>query len=625
MCGITGIVNLNNEPVSPVALRRMTDVISHRGPDGEGFFADGPVGLGHRRLAIIDLSPAGHQPMITSDGNYALTYNGEIYNFQELRLELESLGHQFHSRTDSEVVLHAYAEWKEGCLSRFNGMFAFAIWDKSKQELFLARDRYGIKPLYYVFAGQYFLFASEQKAILTHNAVNREIDLEGLVEYFTFQNFFTDKTLLKGIKLFPSGSYGKISFGSLSNELTITSYWDFNFEEPEYSADETEYIEELDRLFKQAVNRQLVSDVDVGAYLSGGMDSGSITAVAATQLPYMKTFTCGFDLNSASGLELGFDERAKSEYMSYLFKTEHYEMVLKAGDMERILPKLSWYIEEPRVGQSYPNFYVAQLASKFVKVVLSGAGGDELFGGYPWRYYRAVCNDNFEDYIDKYYVYWQRLIDNRHIRQIFAPIWQDVKHVWTRDIFRNVFRKTPESINTPTDYVNLSLYFEAKTFLHGLLIIEDKLSMAHSLETRVPFLDNDLVDFAMQVPVALKLGNLTNVVRINENEPGKEKKYFNKTRDGKLILRKVMRNYVPDNITNGIKQGFSAPDASWFKGESIDYVRRKLYNNNARIYEYFDGKAVQAIVDEHLQGRQNRRLFIWSLLNFEWWLRKYLL
>ena len=230
----------------------------------------------------------------------------------------------------------------------------------------------------------------------------------------------------------------------------------------------------------------MISDVDVGPYLSGGMDSGSITAVAATQLPYLKTFTCGFDLHSASGLELGFDEREKAEYMSYLFKTEHYEMVLKAGDMERVLPKLTWHFEEPRVGQSYPNFYAAQLAGKFVKVVLSGGGGDELFGGYPWRYYRAVVNDDFEQYIDKYYVYWQRLIPNKVIHQVFRPIWPEVKHIWTRDIFA-MFFSPPRGNLRPEDYINHSLYFEIKTFLHGLLVVEDKLSMAHSLETGALF------------------------------------------------------------------------------------------------------------------------------------------
>ena len=467
MCGICGIFNLNGEPVSPVNLRKMTDAIAHRGPDGEGFFIDSFVGLGHRRLAIIDLSPLGHQPMVSADGQYAITYNGEVYNFQELRVELEALGCPFRSRSDTEVVLNAYAQWGPECIDKFNGMFAFAIWDKTRQELFLARDRYGIKPFYYGFFGNYFLFASEQKAIITHPAVHRQIDLEALLEYFTFQNIFTDKTLFKGIHLLPAGCYARLPLGSMgrdTSDLNIHRYWDFNFSEPDAVATEEEYIEELDRLFRQAVNRQLVSDVELGAYLSGGMDSGSITAIAATQLPFIKSFTCGFDLNSASGLELGFDERQKAEYMSYLFKTEHYEMVLKAGDMERVLPQVAWHIEEPRVGQSYPNYYVAQLAGKFVKVVLSGTGGDELFGGYPWRYYRAVINDNFEHYIDKYYLYWQRLIPNTTIHKVFRPVWSEVQHVWTRDIFRDVFISKPDKISGPEDYVNLSLYFEAKTF-----------------------------------------------------------------------------------------------------------------------------------------------------------------
>jgi asparagine synthase (glutamine-hydrolysing) len=625
MCGIVGIFNLNGEPVSQVILRKMTSAIEHRGPDGEGFYIDSFVGLGHRRLAIIDLSPAGHQPMATEDGNYIIIYNGEVYNFQELRTELESLGHQFRSKTDTEVVLHAYVRWGEECVKRFNGMFAFAIWDKTRQELFLARDRYGIKPLYYIFTGPTLIFASEQKAIITHPAVRREIDLEGLIEYFTFQNIFTDRTLLKGIKIFPPGCIAQIPLGRAVDRLNLTRYWDYDFREPEHLVREEEYVEEIDRLFRQAVNRQLVSDVEVGSYLSGGMDTGSITAIAASQLPYIKTFTCGFDLHSASGLELGYDEREKAELMSYLFKTEHYDMVLKAGDMERIFPKLAWHLEEPRVGQSYPNFYAAQLASKFVKVVLSGTGGDELFGGYPWRYYRAVVNDDFEQYIDKYYAYWHRLIPNGLIRNVFRPVWEEVKEVWTRNIFRDVFHAHANNLDRPEDYVNHSFYFEARTFLHGLLVVEDKLSMAHSLETRIPFLDNDLVDFAMQVPVKLKLKNLGEVVRLNENEPGsKTLKYFQRTKDGKLILRKVMERYVPAEITGGEKHGFSAPDASWFKGESIEYVRRLLYNSKAQIYNFLDRGAVQGLVDEHLTGKENRRLLIWSLLNFEWWCRSFL-
>ncbi|NGX43138.1 MAG: Asparagine synthetase [glutamine-hydrolyzing] 1 [Chlamydiae bacterium] len=624
MCGIAGIFNLSGEPVSCVTLRKMTDAITHRGPDGEGFYTDSFLGLGHRRLAIIDLSPAGHQPMMTPNQDYVISYNGEVYNFQELRTELEALGHKFHSRTDSEVVLKAYAQWGIESLNRFNGMFAFAIWDRNKQELFLARDRYGIKPLYYCLRGRTFLFASEIKAFLAHPSFHVEMDKEGLLEYMTFQNFFTDKTLFKGVKIIPAGTFLKIPFG-VNHLPKLVQYWDYDFQEPREKVSEQEYIEELDRLFRRAVNRQLVSDVDVGSYLSGGMDSGSITALAATQLPCIKTFTVGFDLSSASGVEVAFDERERAKQMSYQFKTEHHEMVLKAGDMERVMKPLTWHLEEPRVGQCYPNFYASQLASKFVKVVLAGSGGDELFGGYPWRYYRAVVNDDFEDYIDKYYQFWQRLIPNRVIHEVFKPIWHDVNHVHTRDIFRNVFSHHASTLTSPEDYVNHSLYLEAKTFLHGLLVVEDKMSMAHSLETRVPFLDNDLVDFATKTPIAFKLGNLKDVVRLNENDPGnKVAKYFTKTKDGKLILRKTMEKYIPKEVTGLEKQGFSAPDASWFKGESIDYVRRVLIEGDSKIYEFLDKETVTKLIKEHLEGKQNRRLLIWSLLNLENWCAHFL-
>jgi asparagine synthase (glutamine-hydrolysing) len=618
MCGITGFIHLDGTPASPPILQKMTDAIAHRGPDGEGQWIEGNMGIGHRRLAIIDLSPAGHQPMISADHRYVLSYNGEIYNFRELRSELEAAGYWFRSRTDSEVVLNALAAWGTKALDRFNGMFALALWDRKEHTLLLARDRYGIKPLYYAQSGTAFAFGSEVKALLAHPAFRAELDKEALVEYFTFQNFFTDRTLFKGVRLFPAGYWGTFT---TDEGLQVHRYWDYEFQEPENPASEEEYIQELDRLFRQAVSRQLVSDVDVGAYLSGGMDSGSITALAAQQLPYMKSFTCGFDLHSASGMELGFDERKRAELMSYLFQTEHYEMVLKAGDMERVMPEFAWHLEEPRVGQSYPNYYAAQLASKFVKVVLSGSGGDELFGGYPWRYYRAACNDNFDEYVEKYYRYWQRLVDNRVLWRLFAPIKAEVGHVWTQDVFRNVFRKHEHSLKRPEDYINHSLCFEARTFLHGLLVVDDKLSMAHSLETRVPFLDNDLVDFAMKVPIRLKLAHLDHVIRANENELAR---YYERTTDGKTILRRVMTRYVPSEIVGAEKQGFSAPDASWFKGESIEYVKKTLLSPQARIYEYFDMAVVRELVQEHLEGKLNRRLFIWSLLNFEWWCRCYL-
>lgn len=617
------MLHRDGRPASPVIVKAMTDIIAHRGPDGEGHYCDGPAGLGHRRLSIIDLTDAARQPMSTRDGRYVLTYNGEIYNFHELKAQLSARGHLFHSTGDSEVLLAAFAEWGLSALYKFNGMFAFAIWDTIERKLTVARDRFGVKPVYYAEVDGAFLFASEIKAFKGFPGFAARMNVAGLAEYLTFQNFFTDQTLFEGVKLLPAGCYVQVGAGR--EPPKPQRYWDFHFQEPEGEVDEAKALDELDFLFQQAVSRQMISDVDVGSYLSGGMDSGSITALAARQTPFMSTFTVGFDLNSASGVELGYDERTKAEHMSYLFKTEHYEMVLKAGDMERSLPKLAWHLEEPRVGQSYPNFYAAKLASKFVKVVLSGTGGDELFAGYPWRYYRAVVNDDFDHYVQKYYGFWQRLVPQELLPEVMAPCWDKASNVSTPEIFRNVFQDHAHELTRPEDYINHSLYFEAKTFLNGLLVVDDKLAMAHGLEGRVPFLDNDLVDFAMRLPARMKLGNLTEVVQINENEPGgKAERYFQKTRDGKLILRKMMERHIPSQVTDREKQGFSAPDASWFKGESIDYVRRRLHNDRARIYDYLDQKTVTNLIDDHLEGRQNRRLLIWSLLNLEQFCEVYL-
>src|SRR5215210_1263546 len=614
MCGIAGFLNVNGAPAAKPAVMRMARALAHRGPDGEGVWTEGAVAFGHRRLAIIDLSPAAAQPMTSADGRFVMTYNGEVYNFRELRSELEARGHRFRSTSDSEVVLEAFAQWGSAAIERFNGMFALVIWDRSERRLTLVRDRYGIKPLYHARKDSAFLFASEIKGLLAHGALAAEIDLEGLAEYFAFQNFLTDHTLFSSVSLLPPGTIMELGAGG---HTQTRRFWDFSFSDTE-SASAHDIVETLDRAFYTAVERQLVSDVPIGSYLSGGMDTGAITAIAARRFPNLCSFTVGFDLTSASGLELAFDERKPAERMSYLFGTEHYEMVLKAGDMERAMADLVWHMEEPRVGQSYPNFYAAKLASRFGKVVLSGAGGDELFAGYPWRYWRSVAGDTFEHYVDDYYRFWQRLLPDSAYEQVLAPVWDSVRHVDRRAIFRSVFVDPPAQLSRPQDYINHSLYFEAKTFLHGILIVEDKLSMAHGLETRVPFLDNDLVDLACRIPVRHKLGNLDQVVRQDENEPGpKPQRYYAKTRDGKLIMRPLMKRYVPDDIAEGVKQGFSAPDASWFRGESIEFVRRRLFAPDARVYDLLDRKAVQAMLNEHLNGIANRRLLIWSLLYLE--------
>jgi len=614
MCGVVGYLNLDDAPAAVRVVERMSRAVAHRGPDGRGTWVQGPLALGHRRLAIIDLSAAAAQPMLSADGRFVISYNGEVYNFRELRAELQSRGHRFRSSSDTEVIVEAFSEWGVAAVERFNGMFAFALWDCAERKLLLARDRFGIKPMYIARVGNTVLFGSEVKALLAHGALKPEMDMEGLGEYLTFQNFFTTHTLFKNVALLPPGTLTEIA---ADGRTATRRYWDFRFSEG-LNAPSAQLIDALDHALLNAVNRQLISDVPIGSYLSGGMDTGTVTAIAARQISNLCSFTVGFDLTSAAGLELGFDERRPAERMSNLFRTEHYEMVLKAGDMERAMGDLVWSMEEPRVGVSYPNFYAAKLASRFGKVVLSGAGGDELFAGYPWRYWRSVTGESFDHYVDDYYLFWQRLLPNGAYEKLLAPVWDKVGSVDSRAIFKSVFADPPERLSGPEQYVNHSLYFEAKTFLHGLLVIEDKLSMAHGLETRVPLLDNDLVDLACRIPVRHKLGGLAHIVRLDENEPGsKGGRYFEKTRDGKLILREVMKRYVPSDIAEGAKQGFSGPDASWFRGASMDYVRRRLFTPNAMIYSFLDRNVAESMLTEHLQGQANRRLLVWSLLYLE--------
>jgi len=621
MCGITGIFNLNNEPVSGELCQTMTRVLAHRGPDGEGVWTSGPVGLGHRRLAILDLSETGNQPMVSFDGQVVLTYNGEVYNYRELRSELESAGYRFRGSSDTEVVLNALHCWERNAVQRFNGMFAFAAWFVKERRLLLARDRYGIKPLYFRDNSEVFLFGSEIKAIQQHPSFKFKVSNDALTEYFSFQNIFSDLTLFDGVKLLPAGHFMEVRQGKGCGEPQ--KYWDFDFNPLPMSQQEAET--ELHRLFEKAVDRQLVSDVEVGAYLSGGMDSGGITCVASRKFSNLKSFTAGFDLSSASGLELNFDERERSEFLSNLYKTEHYEVVLKAGDMERVMPELISHLEDLRVGQSYPNYYISRLAGRFVKVCLSGAGGDELFAGYPWRYYHNTVNGYQNGFADRYFKYWQRLVPDDFRETFFnSGLRSQLDFDRPARVFKELLDGGHSKGNDAQSYINSSLYFESKTFLHGLLLVEDKLSMAHGLETRLPFLDNDLVDFAMKVPVELKLRDWKNTARINENDlTSKAFQFKSVSTDGKILLRKMLQRYVPEEYCNGHKQGFSAPDASWFKGDSVEYIRRLLFSDDARIFEYIDADVAQRLMNDHIDGKENRRLLIWSLLSFEWWLRTF--
>jgi asparagine synthase (glutamine-hydrolysing) len=617
MCGIIAIVDPRRGGVSENLLAAMAATIHHRGPDATGVHVSGAAGLAATRLAIIDLSPEGSQPFLSEDGRVAVVHNGELYNFRELRKELQATGHVFRTRTDTEVVLRGYLEWGPACVDHFEGMFAFAVWDARNETLFAARDRFGVKPLYWTCADGRLILASEVKALLAHPAVKATLCKPALMEYLTFQNVLSDRTLFDGVHLLPPGS--TLTADAMNVTPRIEKVWDWQAVE-ELDISEQEASERLEELLEAAVARQLVADVEIGSYLSGGLDSGFISTVAARQMPRLKTFTAGFDLTSVSGLELSFDERPRAEQLANALKTEHYEVVLHAGDMEWVLPMLVWSLEDLRVGQSYPNYYVARLASKFVKVVLSGAGADELFGGYPWRYHTDVEGD----FVKSYYRRWQRLVPDEDHSSLFRPeVLADVGGFQPFDSFKSVFDDWRGETETVEGRVSASLYFELKTFLHGLLVVEDKLSMAHSLETRVPFLDERLVEFALSLPPSLKLAHLGGQVRVDENEPGK-RLLLGEADQGKAVLRRTLQRVVPRNVSERQKQGFSAPDATWFRGESIEYLSLLLRSPDAHIYEVLERKYVERMLDEHTHGAVNHRLFIWSLLCLEWWMRCFL-
>lgn len=624
MCGIVGVFNLNGEPFGLSILKRMSNAISHRGPDGEGYYTNDNIALAHRRLAILDVSPRGTQPMTSKNGDWIVVFNGCIYNFLELKQELQAKGHEFVSTTDTEVIVEGLSAYGPSFFERLDGMFAVGAWNVSQKTLFLSRDRFGVKPLYYWFTGKTFVFASEIKAILQHPQFKVRPNLSALNEYFTFQNMFTFQTLFEGVWMLPPANTVKIN--EQSTFVKHYSWWDYDFSKPDNKITFQDAKEETERLFRNAVTRQMVADVPIGSYLSGGMDSGSITAIAAGQVDRLTTFTCGFDMSEVTGVEANFDERRDAELMANHLKTEHYEQVLNAGDIRWSLPRVVYHLEDLRVGMSYPNYYISRLASKFVKVCLQGTGGDELFGGYPWRYYRVFKSVKKSEFFDLYYDFWQRLVPDNQREQLFtSSVRSKLDFKEPREIFERVFTfNNSLKYDSPEDHINNSLYFEAKTFLPGLLLVGDKLSMANGLEERFPFLDNSLVDFAQKIPVGFKLGNLEKMLRIDENDFRDKKKVYQEFDDGKNILRKAMLNFIPDRIINRKKQGFSAPDESWYRGENAAYIRELLLEGKTVSSEFINQDYMKKIVHEHVNERINHRLLIWSFMNFEWWCRIFL-
>ncbi len=624
MCGIAGIFNINGNNVSSDVIKSMTQKIAHRGPDGEDFYVDGNIALGHRRLAILDTSVLGSQPMQSKNGEWVVVFNGCIYNYLELKSQLKSLGHTFVSTTDTEVITEGLAAYGVSFFEKFDGMFAIAAWHIPSKTLYLSRDRFGVKPLYYWMNGKTILFASEIKAFMAHPDFRVEINHDALNEYFTFQNLFDFQTLFKGVTMLPPANTVKVDS---SNVQTIkhNSWWNYDFSDTDENMSFEDAKLETERLLKNAVAKQMIADVPVGSYLSGGMDSGSLTAIASQHVKRLTTFTAGFDMSSVTGVEANYDERRDAELMANYFKTEHYEQVINAGDLAWSLPRVVWHLEDLRVGMSYPSYYISRLASKFVKVCLQGTGGDELYGGYPWRYYRVFQSLDQKSFFNNYYGFWQRLVTDEQKKDLFTnDVFSKININAPREIFERVFTFNKKlQYNTPEQHINNSLYFEIKTFLPGLLLVGDKLSMANGLEERFPFLDNELVAFAQKIPVKHKLGNLQQMKKIDENTGSKRTKY-QEFDDGKNVLRKAMLDFIPKSIINRKKQGFSAPDESWYRGENADYVKELLLNKKTVSSEFINPKFVRSIVTEHIDHRINHRLLIWSLMNFEWWCRLFL-
>jgi asparagine synthase (glutamine-hydrolysing) len=625
MCGIAGIFNIDGNPTSLTTIKAMTNKIVHRGPDGEGFYVEENIALGHRRLAILDTSALGSQPMESKNGEWVVVFNGCIYNYLELKSQLKSKGHIFFSTTDTEVISEGLAAYGVSFFERFDGMFAIAAWHKPTKTLYLSRDRFGVKPLYYWLNGKTILFASEIKAFMAHPEFKVELNKDALNEYFTFQNLFDFQTLFKGVIMLPPANTVKVDTTNVA-AIKHKSWWNYDFSHTDETMTFADAKNETERLLKNAVAKQMISDVPVGTYLSGGMDSGSLTALASKHVKRLTTFTAGFDMSSATGVEANYDERRDAELMANYFKTEHYEQVINAGDLSWSLPRVVWHLEDLRVGMSYPNYYISRLASKFVKVCLQGTGGDELYGGYPWRYYRVFQSLDQQTYFQNYYGFWQRLVADNQKKDLFTDsIYSQVNINQPREVFERVFTFNKKlRYETPEQHINNSLYFEIKTFLPGLLLVGDKLAMANGLEERFPFLDNDLVNFAQKIPVKHKLGNLQNMKKIDENEAGNKKKSYQEFDDGKNVLRKAMMGFIPESIINRKKQGFSAPDESWYRGENAKYIKELLLSKKTASSEFINPLFVEKIVDEHINQRVNHRLLIWSFMNFEWWCRLFL-
>ncbi len=625
MCGICGIVNFESDPVDRVVIERMTGALAHRGPDDAGYFVEGRVGLGHRRLSIIDLS-GGRQPIFNEDRSAAIVFNGEIYNYRDLAPVLTAAGHIFKTRSDTETILHAYEEYGDDCVHQLRGMFGFAIWDRGKRRLLLARDRLGVKPVYYYRNGRFLAFASEIKSLLEIASIPREVDPVALDLYLTLRYVPGPRTMFKNIfRLQP----GHILVADQSGVRT-TKYWDIEYPDPEPRSPEY-LLERFRELLEESVRMRLVAEVPLGVFLSGGLDSSAILATMSQIAggDRVKTFSVGYEASGAE--EEAANEFAYARLATDAFACEHHEYRLDARNFAEFVPDLVRYLDEPLADPScIPLYFISRLAREHITVVLSGEGADEILAGYgiygrmlaldriygssgalgrlapqlaTWiarvtpseklRHYVRMCGQPLETRYRGVSRGFSaegklRLVGGDRMKQSDERL---------REIFGGYFKTVEKA--SPLDQM---LYVDAKVWLpDDLLIKADKMTMANGLELRVPFLDHKLVEFAATLPNASKVHG----------------------KGGKTLLRSAMRGVLPDAIIDRSKKGFPIPIASWLRTSLRQFTRDSLLARDSACSRYVDRDETTRLVHEHEQGT-DRSQEIWTLLVFEFWHRQFI-
>jgi asparagine synthase (glutamine-hydrolysing) len=631
MCGICGflIEDKGRGADWTDVLGKMTKCLAHRGPDNEGHYyldtGSSIVGLGHRRLSIIDLSENANQPLGNEDDSVIVVFNGEIYNYEEITRELKERGHRFKSHSDTETIVHLYEDVGDECVDRLHGMFALVLWDRRRGRLLLARDPMGIKPLFYVFKGGNFYFASEIKALLLLDEISRQIDLKALDHYFTYGYIPGSRTIFKDINKLPAASY--LAFEN--RQINITPYWSLHYI-PKTNLPEDALREALLNEFRRAVKRHLVSDVPLGVFLSGGVDSSII--VALMSMVGEKRFDT-FSLGYASG---GKDELQYAATVADSFATNHHEFRVDP-EMTGVLPELLWHLDEPFFDNSIiPTYYISKLAREKVKVVLSGDGGDEIFGGYEWtrRNQYKVAYGMLPGFVQNSMAKCSSGMDpgddyrtglTARIRRFFADLNTDVEtgflrrttvsYPFRRMLYSQAFkdelgdfdaadyRQQVFSAAQVWDVREKMLYADTVSFLpDDCLFKVDRMSMAHGLEVRVPFLDKGIVGFAAQIPFHYKIHGLTS----------------------KYLLKKTFSPYLPRKILKQRKQGFTIPISAWLRGELGDLASRILLSESLDKRELFERSFIAWMLEEHKSGRQEFGHRIWSLVVFEIWARLFL-